>query len=67
MSKSFEIIEIVGISEDSISSAIKSAIIEANKDNNISWFNVVEERGRVTPDGKVEFQVTLKIGRKLTQ
>ena len=65
MSKSFEIVERVGISLVSSSEAIKSAVKEANSENKVGWFEVIEERGRVTGDGEVEFQVTVKIGRKL--
>jgi len=64
MSKTFEIIERVGISTESITEAVKNAVSEANRDKKVSWFEVVEERGRITSEGKVEFQVTLKIGRK---
>ncbi len=65
MSKTFEIIERVGISTESATEAIKNAVNEANKDQKVAWFEVTEQRGRVTSDGKVEFQVTVKIGRKL--
>lgn len=66
MSKSFEIIERVGISTESTTEAVKSAVLEANQEKKVAWFEVVEHRGRVTSDGKVEFQVTVKIGRKLS-
>ena len=65
MNKSFEIINRVGISNQSISDAVKNALDEAKNDGGVSWFEVVEQRGRVTNDVKIEFQVTLKIGRKL--
>ena len=65
MSKSFEIIERVGISTESSSDAIKAAVLEANNEQKVGWFEVLEERGRVTQNGEVEFQVTVKIGRKL--
>ncbi len=64
MSKSFEIIERVGISNKSASDAIKSVVMEAHKEKSISWFEVVEHRGRVTQDDEIEFQVTVKLGRK---
>ncbi len=67
MSKSFEIIERVGISFESISDAVKSVVQEANSEKKVGWFEVVEERGRLTSDGKIEFQVTVKIGRKLSE
>lgn len=65
MSTSFEVLELVGTSNDSASEAVKSIVLEANKTKPVSWFEVVEERGRVTQDGKIEFQVKIKIGRKL--
>lgn len=65
MSKTFEIIELVGISTESSSDAVKNVIFEANKVSPVAWFEVVEERGRVTPEGKIEFQITVKVGRKL--
>ena len=64
MSKSFEIIERVGISYESSSDAIKKVVMEAKLERGVSWFEVVEQRGRVTNDDKIEFQVTVKIGRK---
>jgi len=67
MSKSFEIIERVGISTESSSEAVKNAVLEANNDKNVAWFEVAEQRGRITSEGKVEFQVTVKIGRKLNE
>jgi flavin-binding protein dodecin len=67
MSNSFEIIERVGISTESIADAVKSAVLEANTEKKIGWFEVVEQRGRVSSEGKVEFQVTVKIGRKISE
>ncbi|MBK8945647.1 MAG: dodecin domain-containing protein [Ignavibacteriae bacterium] len=66
MSKSFEIINRVGISNESISDAVKNAVTEAKNDGGVSWFEVVEQRGRVTSEDKIEFQVTVKIGRKIS-
>jgi flavin-binding protein dodecin len=66
MAKTFEIIERVGISTESISDAVKAAVLEANKEKTVAWFNIIEERGRVTSEGKIEFQVAVKIGRKLS-
>lgn len=65
MAKMFEIIERVGISTENISEAVKIAVFEANKEKPVSWFSVEEQRGRVNSDGKIEFQVSLKIGRKI--
>lgn len=65
MSKSFEIIERVGISNESASDAIKKVVMEAHTESGVAWFEVVEHRGRVTHEDKIEFQVTVKIGRKI--
>ncbi len=65
MSKSFEIIDRVGISKESISDAIKSVVNEANEEKRVSWFEVLEHRGRVTQENEIEFQVTVRLGRKL--
>lgn len=65
MSKSFEIIERVGISNDSASDAINKVVMEAHSEGGVSWFEVVEQRGRVTHEDKIEFQVTVKIGKKI--
>jgi flavin-binding protein dodecin len=66
MADSFEIIERVGISNISSSDAIKNAVKQANEEKKVGWFEVVEERGRITGEGDVEYQVTVKIGRKLS-
>ncbi len=65
MSKSYEIISRVGISTVSLSDAIQSVVMEANKEKRVSWFEVVEQRGRITSEDKVEYQVTVKIGRRV--
>lgn len=66
MAKTFEIIERVGISLESFSDAVKTAVAEAHSEKPVAWFNVTEERGRVTTEGKPEFQATVKMGRKLS-
>ena len=65
MSKTFEVIERVGISTVSIEDAVKEVIHEAQEEKKIGWFEIIEQRGRVTSDGKIEFQIKLRIGRKL--
>ena len=64
MAKVFDIITRVGISYESISDAVKSIVENTNKERQVSWFEVIEQRGRVTHDGKIEYQVTVKIGIK---
>ena len=56
----FEIIEKVGVSKQNYSEAVKNAL--KGIDKKISWFEVVEQRGRLKIDGEIEFQVVIKIG-----
>jgi flavin-binding protein dodecin len=65
MSNSFEVIERVGVSCESIAMAVKTAVEEAHAEKKVAWFEIVEQRGRVNSEGKVEFQIKVKIGRKL--
>jgi len=60
----FDIITKVGTSTISSDDAIIKLLEDAQKDFNVSWFEVQEIRGRITSDKKIEFQVTLKIGIK---
>jgi len=64
MSTVFEVIELVGLSCESISDAVTAAVKEAAKNSKVAWFEIIEQRGRVTQDGKIEFQVKVKIGKK---
>ncbi len=64
--KTYKLIELVGVSENSIEEAIQNAVARANQTlNNLDWFEVVEARG-VIQDGKVnQFQVKIKVGFRL--
>jgi hypothetical protein len=66
MSEVFKVTEVVGTSPTSFAEAVRVAVAEAARTiRHMSWFEVVEQRGRVA-DGKVaEFQVTVKIGFRL--
>ena len=59
-------IEITGTSSEGQDDAIRQAIERAAETvKGMSWFEVVESRGKIT-DGKIDqFQVTLKIGFRL--
>ena len=61
----FEVIEMVGTLKESASDAVKSVILDANKEKQVSWFEVIEQRGRVISETEIEFQVKVKIGRKV--
>ncbi len=56
-------VELVGTSSQSFSDATASAISKASESiRNVSWFEVVEQRGSVE-DGKIkQFQVTVRVG-----
>ncbi len=61
--KTYKVIELVGVSEESVERAIESAIARADQTlQHLDWFEVVESRGAIK-DGKVsEYQVKLKLG-----
>ncbi len=66
MDKIYKKLEVVGVSETSLSDAVQSAIHHAGETvRNISWFEVCEMRGAVA-DGKItQYQVTVKLGFRL--
>jgi dodecin len=64
--KTYKIIEVVGLSEDSIQQAVRNAITKAHKTvRNIDWFEVQNIRGAVNKAGKPTFQVEVRIGFRL--
>ncbi len=61
----FKGIEIVGTSEQSFSHAIEVAVSRARQTlHNLSWFVVTEQRGGLQ-QGRLEYQVTLRVYFKL--
>jgi hypothetical protein len=66
MAGTYKVIELVGTSPTSFAEAVRAAVAEAAKTiRNMSWFQVVEERGRIDDNKVAEFQVTIKVGFKL--
>ena len=66
MPGTYKKIEVVGTSPVSYAEATKSAVEDAAKTvRHMSWFEVVDQRGRITDNKVVEFQVTLSIGFKV--
>lgn len=58
-------VELIGISNESYSDAVKKAVEEfMATGKKVYWFEVVEQRGAVR-DGKIEFQVVIKVGTTL--
>jgi flavin-binding protein dodecin len=61
----FKGIEIVGTSDQSFAHAIEVAIKRARRTlHNLSWFVVTEQRGGLQ-QGRLEYQVTLRVYFKL--
>jgi flavin-binding protein dodecin len=59
----FKKIELVGTSPNSVSEAISNAVEKASETvRDMKWFEVVEQRGRITDGQAVEFQVTIRVG-----
>lgn len=66
MSKAYKKIEIVGVSEKSLSDAIEGAIEKASETvHGLAWFEVSEMRGRIEKGKVAEYQATVLIGFKL--
>lgn len=64
--KTYKIIEVVGVSDDSIHQAVRNAIAKARQTiRNIDWFEVGPVRGAVNKTGAIEFQVEVRIGFRL--
>jgi flavin-binding protein dodecin len=65
----YKIIELTGTSQTSVEEAVQNALTKASKSvRNLRWFQVLETRGDIGPEGKVgHWQVTLKAGFKLEE
>jgi flavin-binding protein dodecin len=63
--KTYKIIEVVGVSSESVQQAVRNAVAKASETvRNIDWFEVKQIRGAVR-NGQAEFQVAVKIGFRL--
>ena len=61
--KTYKIIEVVGVSDQSIHHAVRSALTKARQTvRNIDWFEVGQVRGAVHKQDEIEFQVEVRIG-----
>ena len=64
--RTYKLIEVVGVAEESIDRAIQNAIARAGRNlRGLGWFEVTQIRGLVTDDDVKQFQVTVKIGFRL--
>jgi flavin-binding protein dodecin len=56
-------IELVGTSTESFSAAAASAVEKAKQSvRGMRWFEVTEQRGRLSDNNIVEYQTTIQIG-----
>ena len=64
--KTYKIIELVGVSEESIQQAIRNAVTRASQSlKGLDWFEMTGVQGLVK-DGKVnQFQVSVKVGFRI--
>ena len=66
MERTYKQIELVGISEENYEGAIQNAISKASQSlHGISWYEVLEQRGKVAEGKVVEYQVVIKAAFKL--
>jgi flavin-binding protein dodecin len=66
MSGTYKMIDLVGTSDQSFTQAVKNAVAEASRTlTGLSWFEVVESRGRIKEGGITEFQVTVRLAFKI--
>jgi len=64
--KTYKIVEVVGVSDESIAHAVRNALGKARQTlRNIDWFEVKDIRGSVKGDGSPIFQVEVRIGFRL--
>jgi dodecin len=64
--KTYKLIELVGVSEESVQHAIRNAVTRASRSlKGLDWFEMTGVRGLIK-DGKVsQFQVTVKVGFRI--
>jgi flavin-binding protein dodecin len=64
--KTYDVIEIVGVSEDSVHQAVRNALKKASQTlRNIDWFEVKKIRGAVKNNSEPIFQVHIELGFRL--
>ncbi len=62
----YDVIEIVGVSEDTVSQAVRNALKKASQTlRNIDWFKVKEVRGAIKNNSEPVFQVHIELGFRL--
>ena len=61
--RTYKLIEIVGVSEESVAQAIRNGVSRAGETiKGLDWFEVTEIRGLLKGDQVGSFQVKMKVG-----
>lgn len=64
--RAYKILEVVGVSEDSVQQAVRNAVTRAGSTlSGLGWFEVKEIRGSIKDADVTEFQVTVRMGFRL--
>jgi hypothetical protein len=64
--KTYKLVELVGVSENSIQEAIRNAVTRASQSlKGIDWFEMTEVRGLVQAGKVSQFQVKVKVGFRI--
>jgi dodecin len=64
--KTYKLIELVGVSDESVPQAIRNAVARASRSlKGLDWFEVTEVRGLVKEGQVSQFQVKLKVGFRI--
>jgi flavin-binding protein dodecin len=65
-SRTYKLIELVGVSHESYADATQNAVARASETlRGLGWFQVTELRGLLQDGAIAEYQVTLKVGFRL--
>jgi dodecin len=65
---SYAISEIVGSSKTGVEDAIRGAVLSAAETlHDLDWFEVMEIRGQIENNEVSHFQVTVKVGSRLSE
>ena len=64
--KTYKIVDVVGVSDQSIHQAVRNALKKASQTlRHLDWFEVTEIRGQIRDGEVAHYQVGLKVGFRL--
>lgn len=62
----YRVTEVVGTSQESMAQAVRNGVARVRQTvRNVEWFEITEQRGAVSADGGITFQVGLRVGFRL--